>query len=206
VRYGREKPEHIGTVTYLQRGGFGLNGQRSYPQGTTLKLVLIPAPGQEIELGGEVAWVRDYSHLVSMGESCEIGVRPHDVPGEYLALVEGKNGVRERRKHARYPDVLEVAFDDMEEFVKQYTENISRGGLYLRSDSPLEVGHVFKARLVVPDVLKTVTFQGEVVHVARQEEEGETTYGLGIKFREMSAEDTALLARHVERLQERFSF
>lgn len=206
VRYGAEAASHQGTVTYLQRGGLGIRGRTAFSQGAVIQVSIMPGDERVIGLTGEVLWTRDFSHLVSMGQSVELGLRPIGEPPEFVSLVDERGRAQERRRYARYPDVLEVTFEDAEELMRQYTENISRGGIFLHSEVPFELGTTFRARLIIPDVLRTVPFLGKVVRVEPLVEDERAIFGVGVAFEDVDPESEAMLAAHVARLRERFSF
>ena len=55
-----------------------------------------------------------------------------------------------RRADARAPITLQVDYKRLNTFFADYTRNISRGGTFVRTDKPLEVGERFVFVLTIP--------------------------------------------------------
>ena len=82
----------------------------------------------------------------------------------------GRNGWSERRSHPRHPIRLKVEYQSLGSFVQDYAINISRGGLFVGSERPPEVGTVFELRLHVPSLPGPFRIQGEVAWLRSTEE------------------------------------
>ncbi len=100
------------------------------------------------------------------------------------------------RQHRRY----EVSFDveitagDWEGVLELSTQNISRGGLFVRSMHPVKVGARLKVTLRLPDGEK-FNVEGEVAHTVSPEQAVETGKkpGFGLRFDDKHALDLSLL-------------
>lgn len=102
------------------------------------------------------------------------------------------------RKDGRVQKRLSLAFKDRQTFVKAYTENISKGGLFIRTDRPLKEGEQFLLALGLADSPEPINVTCEVVWT-RTQSEGETRpSGMGVKFCEISQQDTKLLNRYLQ--------
>ncbi len=85
-------------------------------------------------------------------------------------------------------------FASVEEFVSEYVSNISRSGIFIRSDDPLPIGTKVALRFtVIMDELETIEGIGEVVRVVPASERGAT--GMGVVFVELSSYSRALVER-----------
>ena len=86
--------------------------------------------------------------------------------------------MEERREHPRTPIELQVDYKKLNSFFADYTKNISKGGTFIKTKKPLEVGTRFLFRLVVPGRPEAFELAGVVVHA---EGDGGDP-GMGIKF------------------------
>ncbi len=83
---------------------------------------------------------------------------------------------------------LEVRFYDRDSFIKQYTENISHGGLFVATDKPYMPGDKIKVDLIIPDLAASWPIEGEVVYQLDEERARklETMQGIGIRITQIS--------------------
>jgi uncharacterized protein (TIGR02266 family) len=85
-------------------------------------------------------------------------------------------------------------FASVEEFVSEYVVNISRSGIFIRSDDPLPVGTKVALKFtVILDELETIEGVGEVVRVVAPGPG--VLAGMGIVFVELSTYSRALVER-----------
>lgn len=89
----------------------------------------------------------------------------------------GRHGAEEQRAGQRPAVELKVEYERMNTFFYDYTKNISRGGTFVRTDRPLEVGTRFDFKLSIPALAEPLELTGEVRWVRH---EGEA--GMGIQF------------------------
>ena len=66
------------------------------------------------------------------------------------------------RKEARAQKSLSLSFKDRQSFIKAYTGNISRGGLFIRTERPLREGEQFLLKLQLPDLPDPIKVNCEV--------------------------------------------
>jgi type IV pilus assembly protein PilZ len=86
-------------------------------------------------------------------------------------------GAGEQRAGERPAVELKVEYQRMNTFFYDYTKNISRGGTFVRTERPLDVGTRFDFKLSIPALAEPLALVGEVRWVRR---EGEP--GMGIQF------------------------
>lgn len=105
----------------------------------------------------------------------------------------------QERRDARVKRALALSFKDRKTFVKAYTENISPGGIFVRTRNPLSAGERFLLKLQLPELSEPLKIQCEVAwaRTVDGESRGEAA-GMGLKFLEMSAEDRQALKVYVE--------
>ncbi len=98
--------------------------------------------------------------------------------------------VTDTRFQKRHVAEFKVRFKSYDEFFSQYTENISQGGLFIRTDRVREVDQVIRLWLHLPGETEEVEILGRVAHVRSPEtaaSEGKTA-GMGVEFLEMPFE------------------
>src|ERR1700760_647657 len=90
----------------------------------------------------------------------------------------------ERRASERHAITLRVDYKRPNTFFADYTKNISKGGTFIRTSKPLDVGTEFVFVLSVPSHNKQLELKGEVVWVVTEEKATpDSPAGMGIKFR-----------------------
>jgi hypothetical protein len=81
-------------------------------------------------------------------------------------------------------------FASVGELVSEYVSNISRTGVFIRSEHPLPIGTMVNLRFsVILDEVETVEGLGEVVRVSKEPR------GMGIVFVELDRVSQALVTR-----------
>ena len=102
------------------------------------------------------------------------------------------------RKDKRAPVSLKVRFKSatLDEFVEQYSGDISRGGIFIKSKKPMKVGTLLKFEFQLKDQSRLIHGVGRVVW--RREPGGDSAPGMGIKFIKMDADSRQLVQDIVE--------
>jgi type IV pilus assembly protein PilZ len=97
----------------------------------------------------------------------------------------------ERRDHSRRPIELKVEYKRLNAFFADYTRNISKGGTFIQTAKPLDVGTEFVFKLFIPKLEQPLEIRGLVKWIvtaqdledseaARKIGQGEP--GMGIRF------------------------
>jgi type IV pilus assembly protein PilZ len=113
---------------------------------------------------------------------------------------------KERRRELRAPIELKVEYKRLNTFFYDYTKNISKGGTFIKTDRPLEVGTMFLFQLRVPVAPNPIELRGEVRWVVRPGEPpappipADHEAGMGIRFVYDNPAERALLERLVEKM------
>jgi type IV pilus assembly protein PilZ len=90
----------------------------------------------------------------------------------------------DKRAAGRAQITLKVDYKRLNSFFADYTKNISKGGTFIGTAKPLEVGTEFRFVLSLPSDREPLTLNGEVVWVVTEAEAtAEKPCGMGIKFR-----------------------
>lgn len=110
------------------------------------------------------------------------------------------------RDSARQPIELRVEYKRLNSFFSDYLKNISKGGTFIRTTKPLDVGTEFIFKLYVPTLDEPLRLVGRVQWVVTQDDvdAGERKSGgepgMGIRFVFEEPEEQAEIDRLVERL------
>jgi type IV pilus assembly protein PilZ len=89
----------------------------------------------------------------------------------------------DRRNYPRAPIELKVEYRRLNTFFADYTRNISRGGTFIKTDKPLDIGTEFLFKLVVPTLDNPIVLRGRVQWIVLLEKsDAEEPPGMGIKF------------------------
>ena len=104
------------------------------------------------------------------------------------------------RKEARVQKTLSLTFKDRKSFVKAYTDNISKGGLFIMTERPLKQGEQFLLKLQVPDLPEPIKLNCEVSWVREQTDTEKRPPGMGVKFCKMTKKDNQVLNQYFQTL------
>jgi hypothetical protein len=89
-------------------------------------------------------------------------------------------------------------FESFDAFIQEYVTNISRTGVFIKSQTPLAIGTRVNLRFtVIMDDIETVEGIGEVVRVEKDPP------GMGVVFRELNAYSTGLIEKLLVQRAER---
>ncbi len=81
-------------------------------------------------------------------------------------------------------------FESFDAFIQEYVTNISRTGVFIKSQKPLPVGTLVNLRFtVIMEDIETIEGVGEVVRVESD------PAGMGVVFRELSAYSKDLIEK-----------
>lgn len=91
--------------------------------------------------------------------------------------------MNDRRNEPRAPIELRVEYKRLNSFFADYTKNIGRGGTFIATERPLEVGTDFVFKLGVPGLPEPLVLNGKVQWILLPEDAGEGREpGMGIGF------------------------
>jgi type IV pilus assembly protein PilZ len=91
---------------------------------------------------------------------------------------------RDKRYDTRHPITLRVDYKRMNTFFADYAKNISKGGTFIRTGKPLDVGTEFVFVLSIPGQPDQLQLHGEVMWIVAEERATEEQpAGMGIRFR-----------------------
>lgn len=107
----------------------------------------------------------------------------------------------DRRASPRHAITLRVDYKRMNTFFADYAKNISKGGTFIRTNKPLDVGTEFVFVLSIPEQSEQLQLRGEVMWtVDESRAAAERPPGMGIRFRFADNEERMRLENFVEKL------
>lgn len=113
----------------------------------------------------------------------------------------GMSESSDRRREARAPIELRVEYKRLNTFFADYTKNISKGGSFIATDRPLEVGTQFVFALTLPGLAEPLRLRGRVMWITTPADATEANpAGMGIEFQFSSADERRKLESVVESL------
>ncbi len=105
-----------------------------------------------------------------------------------------------RRSDVRVKARLKVRFKSVPAFISEYTHNISKGGLFIRTGKPCALRDQVEIVLVLPESAKEVSVLGEVIHVVSAEDAtDETPAGMGVQITKIKDEDVNLIESFIKK-------
>jgi len=103
------------------------------------------------------------------------------------------------RTKERVPKRLSVSYPDKNSFLKAYTGNISGGGLFIKTSTPLPQGETILLKLQLPGIPDPLGIECSVAWARKKEEtKGTHPAGMGIKFGEMSNKDRQTFQNYIK--------
>ncbi len=112
----------------------------------------------------------------------------------------------DRRREARAPIELKVEYKRLNTFFYDYTKNISKGGTFIKTDKPLDIGTIFLFKLLIPSQTGHLALRGEVRWVVKDgsprppEIPDDHEPGMGIRFVYADAQQRRALEEVVEKM------
>jgi type IV pilus assembly protein PilZ len=107
----------------------------------------------------------------------------------------------DRRAQGRAPIELKVTYRRKNAFFADYAKNISRGGSFIGTDKPLEVGTEFIFALEVPGLGEPIRLRGRVIWITSPEDATRANpAGMGIEFQYQTDDERREVERRVEGL------
>ena len=105
------------------------------------------------------------------------------------------------RTGMRMKRTLSLSYKDARSFLKAYSDNISTGGLFIKTEKPLKQGEVFLLKLQLPGLSAPMQIKCEVMWTKIHAGDGpDEAAGMGVRFCEMDQKDKQTLTRYIKKL------
>ena len=105
------------------------------------------------------------------------------------------------RQDPRVSKILSLSYKDRDSFIRAYTSNISKGGVFIKTPNPLPAEEQFLLKLQLPDIAEPLKIKCRVAW--RRKEAPETPdkpNGMGVKFEEMDRKDSSVLNNYIREI------
>jgi uncharacterized protein (TIGR02266 family) len=202
LQYGLQKPDADGYALNISATGLFASTLRPQLPGTSLHVRLLPTGAEGIDLRGTVCWSQRVPPQLASVVKSGMGIRLSPPPPAYLDLLVSLAASKLQRAHPRVAAHLEVRYRHREEFLKDYTENISLGGLFIATREPLERGTPVHVELVIHDLAVPLSLVGRVAYRLDEAEAaalGAVT-GIGVQITEIDPRTEETLRSYVQRI------
>lgn len=108
---------------------------------------------------------------------------------------------KQPRRADRLQHELLVAYRTVDGFITDWAVNISRGGIFINTRSPLAVGTTVRLIISLPDTAFPFDLSGRVMRVNEFDNPANQVPGMGIEFVDVDDEKRGRIERFVERLR-----
>ncbi|MDY6857238.1 MAG: TIGR02266 family protein [Thermodesulfobacteriota bacterium] len=116
----------------------------------------------------------------------------------FKKMIERSSGFLPRQE-TRVIDTLAVSYKNKSSFISSYTGNLSSGGLFIKTEKPLEKGEQFFLKLLLPGISNPLDIKCEVVWTREKiEQKKDYPPGMGVKFVEMTKKGHELLKKYLK--------
>jgi uncharacterized protein (TIGR02266 family) len=202
VFFGPQTPEYLGFALNVSANGLYLSSTRVFHPPTDLRIRLEPLGAAAIDVGGRVCWsMRVPPNLVSVVKP-GMGIRLDSPPRDYLDHFSRLVKMSPQRANPRLEARLEVRFYHREQLIKEYTENICRGGFFIATEEVFEPGDEIRVDIVIPDLATVWQITGRVAYRldADKARQLESRPGVGIEITKLDPSVEEAFRAYVQRI------
>lgn len=210
VRYKSVKDFLIEYSRNISRGGIFLTTPEPLPEGSKLRLVFyLPDSSKEINIIGKVIHSLTREKAMLRGQEPGMGIEFIDFSPsskrEISQYIEGlfseKNIIIEkRRQEARFDARIKVGFKSDRAFLWEYSEDISKGGIFIRTTNPVPLNSKVQLKLSLPGKDREISVVGEVIYIVK-EGEGKRGSGMGLQLIEFNEDGKKEIEKYIEKLK-----
>ena len=192
VETSRAIGERVHVLGQLHEGE--IFGETSFFEGTTRTITVRAVGKTTIGILDRLSLDGEFNALSSDFRNVVI-----ELARKYRNLIETVSEYS-HRKEERIPKTLSIRFKDRQSFIKAYSENISAGGLFLRTEKPLKQGEAFFLKLQLPETADPMEIKCEVAWARKQvEDSANRPSGMGIKFTGISDRDRSSIKEYLKK-------
>ena len=120
--------------------------------------------------------------------------------GSLITIERSRNVERssgDKRSEKRCPIALRVSYKTFNEFIDEYTKNVSKRGMFIRTKRHHALHDIAELLLHVPELPHPVRIKGEIVHVER-DALLEEDCGVGVKFIDIDDQSRGALISYIK--------
>jgi len=111
-----------------------------------------------------------------------------------------KKATSELRKTPRVPVNILIQYQTPDQFFQDYIKNVSLGGLFIETESPLPVGTKLNIPFSLPEMKNPIITDGIVVHAMKVGKKAKPAAGgMGIRFSDLNNKCKQSLESYLQR-------
>ncbi len=210
VRYKSVKDFLIEYSRNLSKGGIFLATPAPLPEGSKVQLFFcLPDSSKEIKILGDVV------HTIAREEGRQSGLEPgmgieftdfspsskREISKYIDGLFAEKDIIIEtRRQYPRFDARIKVGFKSAKAFLWEYSEDINKGGIFIKTNNPMPLNSKLELRLCLPGRSKEISVVGEVVYIV-EEGENRRPPGMGLQLIDFDKEGMNEIEEYLEDLR-----
>lgn len=152
------------------------------------------------EDGASSAFAQALTLLFPLSQELQRALDPEMVtsgPQPILLQPARRKDELERRRGPRIGLEVDIGMHSDTNFFTGFSGDVSEGGMFVATYSPLSVGTRIELSFVLPGGYHVVT-EGDVTWVRDPVDRETSTPGMGVRFKGLSEEDRAMIARFAE--------
>ncbi|MCC6160438.1 MAG: PilZ domain-containing protein [Deltaproteobacteria bacterium] len=209
VAFGPDDPTSVGFTRNLSLGGMEIASRFVFETNTALRLTIESDP-DDLRTVGTVRWTTSLGHLDDAARDFyerhytrSMGIQLLDPPPAWPELVRQVSETPEGpRRTPRFRKVYRVNVRSMNQLLEMFTDDISRGGLFVLSDKPPALGAFVSVEVVVPETMRVLRADGRVVHHLPRElaDALGRNAGFGVEFVDFAGTDREVLEGYIDHL------
>lgn len=210
VRYKSIKDFLIEYTRNISRGGIFLATSEPLPEGSKIRLVFyLPDSSKEIRIIGEVIHALTKERGRQRGQEPGMGIEFIDFSPsskrEISRYIEGLLSekdiiIEKRRQEPRFDARIKVGFKSDRAFFWEYSEDISKGGIFIRTANPVPLNSKVQLKLSLPGKNREISVVGEVIYIVK-EGEGKRGPGMGLQLIDFDEDGKKEIEEYIEEIK-----
>lgn len=195
----------------ISRGGIFIKAINPLPVDTKVKVVLVFPGSDEIGFTGRVVYVLNEDEATKIGRSPGMGIEFLNVDSDTSKKLKGiierikakiTLDFEEKRNDERVLTEIKLKFKTTNGFIQKYTEDISKGGVFIKTNKPLPFDTRVKVLVELPDS-KQIELTGKVVYILNEKDAKAMMRnpGMGVQFIDVPPEIMKKLEEFIEEIK-----
>ncbi len=205
VHFGPLSPKYIGFMKNISETGLALSSKITFSSETEL-YISIPDVTPPIETQGRVMWTSDARLLLSaspFSNHLDMGIALVNPPESYRDFVKSvTEAFKEIRREPRFEKVFKISLGEESQAQEAFTQNISRGGLYVVMRDAPAVNTILPVRLWLSEINRMIHAEMQVMFMVREKsaELSGMNPGIGLRFTKIDPDDVATFNAFIDGL------
>ncbi|MCP4004014.1 MAG: TIGR02266 family protein [bacterium] len=114
--------------------------------------------------------------------------------------MSSSTGSKADRRHSERAAIkIPVDYSGVDAFFSEFASNINEGGLFIETESPVDLGEVVSLLITLPTLAEPVQLEGRCAWIS--DGKADSAPGMGVEFLDMSGEIKDLLDKVVRQLR-----